>query len=766
MSAAAAAPAPSPLSPFEGNKVRAFASKKNQAAHNLMDAIKQVQNVTEFYRRWGEDRPITSLGACYTSDRHLSGFEIAATTAYSPQDCQAKCQMDGHCWGWTYFGDSNQCSLAEGGPEKGHTMAESGKKIVSGPKSCGWPRPNNPVREDEKIEEALDELIPTLSMDSKIGQLIFLVQFRTTVENLKLTAAGAAQIPRPPHGMSLKDTLKLFDQLYDESLKVGDGIPVMFVTNAVHGNTMIKGATIFPHNIAIGAANDPDLARRVGEATALEMAVAGFDWTEAPTVAVARDIRWGRTYESYSSSPQRVKNMAFAMVRGLQGDPNNDKDFLSDAHVIATCKHWIGDGASSKGITYGDVHLEEEEFRDVHGLPFVACIEAGVQSIMPSYTAYHGTSMHGNWFLNSAVLKGMMDFQGFVISDFDGWVWNAVPGCSVDNCPATIGTGIDQLLVGYGDYQKLMSGIKKAVETGELPEERFNNAVRRVLRTKMRLGLMGPRARTTRQRPSERKYAGRTEYFNNKKHRQGAREAVRKSVVLLKNHRKALPIKPQMRVLVAGPAANDKTKMMGGWTLDLFGQNIEQADFPQATTVFEALRREMKKRGGSATFSETGWVKDYSEYDLAVFVTGEEPYAEIKGDLADPEKSRSLDHGTRHVADFETLDMLQKSKLPTVTILLSGRPLYVNKYINKSHAFMAAWLPGSEGGNGIADLLLGDFDFSGTLSFPWPRHPCQTLSQPWALPDGQTHLFPLGYGLDYKHNKTIPQLPENWVFEC
>jgi beta-glucosidase len=510
----------------------------------------------------------------------------------------------------------------------------------------------------------------------------------------------------------------------------------------VHGHSNIVGATLFPHNIGLGATRNYDLIRRAGEVTAAEMAVTGIDWDFSPVVAVTRDDRWGRTYESYSEDPEIVRQAAKAVVEGLQGRPGTS-GFMATGRVVATAKHFLGDGGTLGGKDQGDNLASETELRDIHGAGYFESFRNGAQSVMVSQSSWHGREMHGNRALLTDVLKGRLGFDGILVGDWNGH--GQVPGCTNKSCAQALNAGLDMFMV-PDDWKDLYGNIIAQVRSGEVPQARLDDAVRRILRVKMRAGLF------TDGKPSQRPLGGRIDQIGSPEHRQVARQAVRESLVLLKNNGSILPIRPSRRVLVAGDGANHIGKQSGGWTLSWQGNDNKNEYFPGATSIWDGIRSAVQSGGGQATLSEDGRFTERP--DVAIVVFGENPYAEWEGDrrhlVFEDEKS------------FNILRSLRNAGVPVVSLFLSGRPLWVNPFLNASDAFVAAWLPGTEGG-GIADVLFTTpdgavrNDFRGKLSFSWPRLATQyVLNREDA---GYDPLFPLGYGMTYRDQADLRELP-------
>ncbi|MXO70952.1 glycoside hydrolase family 3 protein [Alteraurantiacibacter buctensis] len=600
-----------------------------------------------------------------------------------------------------------------------------------------------PAGEDQVVAD----LLSRMSLERKIAQLIQPQINSFTVEDMERYRFGSYLNggnggPNGNEFAPAADWLALADAMYDASVRpLPGGEPVvatMWGTDAVHGHSNIVGATLFPHNIALGATGDADLVRRIGAATAAEIEVTGIDWNFSPTVAVAQDDRWGRTYESYSEDPQLVARLGAALVEGLQGTPGS-ADFLGDGRVIATAKHFFADGGTEQGVDQGDVNGDIEELISLHAVPYPAAIAAGVETIMASFNSINGVKMHGNRELLTGVLRERMGFDGLVVGD-----WNAhgqIAGCEIANCPQALLAGLDIYMV-PDDWKALMDNLLAQVRDGTIPMARVDEAVGRVLRVKYRAGLLGPAA----PRPSERGVAGRFDLLASPQHRALAREAVAKSQVVLANDG-VLPLRAGARVLVAGTAADDVGQAAGGWTLEWQGGRADQlprSRFPNATSIWEGLRDAVAAGGGSATLSADGTFT--SRPDVAVVVFGERPYAEFAGDQQD-----------LVLRDEEGLTLLRRFReqgIPTVAVFLSGRPMWVNRELNAANAFVASWLPGSEGA-GVADVLTGAVPATGRLSFSWPAA-CE--GRPVNGPDGA--LFPLGHGHSLSGTAPLARLSE------
>ena len=606
---------------------------------------------------------------------------------------------------------------------------------------------NLPVAQatDTSEDARIADLISRMSVERKVAQLIQPQINSFTAEDMRRYRFGSYLNGGNggPYGNEYAEAsewLKLADEMYLASVEPMPGgepvIPTMWGTDAVHGHTNIIRATIFPHNIALGATRDADLVRRVGEATAVEIEVTGIDWNFSPTIAVAQDDRWGRTYESYSEDPAIVAPLGAALVEGLQGrkgDPNR----LGAGHVIATAKHFFGDGGTDQGVDQGEVTGDIEALKAIHAAPYPAAIAAGVETIMASFNSINGEKMHGNKSLLTDVLRGELGFDGLVVGDWNGH--GQVAGCTNTDCPQSLLAGLDIYMV-PDDWKGLLETTVAQVKDGTIPMARLDEAVTRILRVKMRAGLLGDMLQ-----PSRRPNAGDYALLGSADHRAIAREAVAKSQVLLKNNG-ILPLKKGANILVAGSAADDIAQASGGWTLTWQGGgDLDNSYFPGATSIWKGLETAVKEGGGSATLSPDGQYS--SKPDAAVVVFGEEPYAEFAGDR-------------KHLGftDEEGLGLLRKFKaegVPTVAVFLSGRPMWVNREMNAADAFVASWLPGSEGA-GVADVLTGATPATGKLGFSWPAT-CDF--GPLNGPDGA--LFPVGYGRALTDTSPTAQLDED-----
>src|SRR5688572_22926020 len=609
-----------------------------------------------------------------------------------------------------------------------------------------WPEYEYPVPVSAAVEARVADLVKRMTLEEKIGQLVQADLCCVTADDVRKYNLGSVLNGgnSGPYGNDLApapEWLKAADEFYEASVDTSDGgvgIPIVWGIDAVHGHSNIIGATIFPHNIGLGAMRDAELVERIGAATAKEIRVTGQEWTFAPTVAVPQDFRWGRAYEGYSSDPALVASYVGAMVRGLQGPPDGG-DILARGKVIASTKHFLADGGTYNGVDQGDARISEEELRDIHGAPYGPAISEGVATVMASFSSWQGVKMTGNHSLLTGVLKERMDFGGFVVSD-----WNAhgqVEGCTNESCPQALLAGIDMYMA-PDTWKPIYESLLAQAKAGEIPLSRIDEAVTRILRVKMRVGLFEAG------KPSSRALSGQWDKLGSPEHRALAREAVRHSLVLLKNQG-VLPLKAGGRLLVAGDGADDIARQAGGWTLTWQGTGVDNSHFPGATSLWEGLRQAVTAAGGTAQLSPDGSFT--AKPDAAIVIFGEKPYAEFQGDRA------SLQLDPELTAPYETMRKLKEQGIPVVAVMITGRPLYVNPGLNAADAFVVAWLPGSEGA-GLADVLVGgrdgapNFDFMGKLPTAWPR----TAN----MADGE--LYPFGYGLTYASPRTAwTELPEN-----
>lgn len=603
-----------------------------------------------------------------------------------------------------------------------------------------WPAAASPAAlSDPATEVAIDALLSRMTPEQKVGQLI-------QADIGSITPADLARYPlgsilaggnSGPYGNERADAatwLKLVSEFRAASEKSGAGIPILFGVDAVHGHSNLPGATIFPHNIGLGATHDPDLIRRIGAVTAAEVASSGIEWTFAPTLAVPQDVRWGRSYEGYAADPALVAVYGRAMVLGLQGAMAPGQP-LGPLKVAATAKHFLADGGTMDGRDQGDARLPEAELIRVHAAGYPAAIDAGALTVMASFSSWNGAKNHGNQSLLTDVLKKQMGFAGLVVGDWNGH--GQVSGCTVTHCPAALNAGLD-LFMAPDSWRGLFDNTLADIKEGRVSQARVDDAVRRILRVKFKLGLMGA-SRVERGNPAS---------IGAPDHLALAREAVAKSLVLLKNEGRVLPVKPGARVLIAGPGAQSMAMQTGGWTISWQGSDTQASDFPKGHTIGNALAQAITANGGVAVLDPNKAGKGRT--DLAIIVMGETPYAEYQGDLP------NLGYRPRS-GEEELIDRLKRQGTKVVIVFLSGRPLFTSRLINKADAFVAAWLPGSQG-EGVADVLIAGRngaphrDFSGRLPFAWPADARSPVTQP---------LWPAGHGLTYASSGSIGRLNED-----
>ena len=610
------------------------------------------------------------------------------------------------------------------------------------PASVAWPRVASEAGADPRIEQRIAALLADMTLEQKIGQMVQADIRSVTPEEVRKYRLGSilnggGAFPGNNKHATVADWVALADAFYDASMDNsagGPAIPIFWGTDAVHGHNNVIGATLFPHNIGLGATRNPELIEQIGTATAREVAVTGIDWAFAPTLAVVRDDRWGRTYEGYSEDPEVVRTYAARMVRGLQGAAGTST-FLDESHVLATAKHFIGDGGTDLGIDRGNNLSSEHDLLAIHGQGYLTALGAGAQTVMASYNSWQGWKLHGHEHLLTSVLKRQMGFDGLVVSDWDGI--DEVQGCSKDKCAPAVNAGIDLFMVPDA-WQRFIANTIAQVRSGEIPQARIDDAVSRILRVKLRFGLF------EKGRPSSRGLANKRELLGAPEHRALARQAVRESLVLLKNEGGVLPLKRRINVLVAGDGADDIGKQSGGWTISWQGTGNTNSDFPGATSIFGGIRAAVAAGGGTATLSPDGSFQQRP--DAAVVVFGENPYAEYEGNV------KSIDYQGASGSDLALLRRFKDAGIPVIAVLITGRPLWVDPEIEASDAFVVAWLPGSEGA-GVADVLFRttqgaiDHDFKGKLSFSWPRSADQpALNRNDANYDA---LFAYGFGLTY-----------------
>lgn len=616
-----------------------------------------------------------------------------------------------------------------------------------------WPKLESDVKKKASVEQRVTTLLATMTLQQKVAQMIQPEIRDITIEDMRKYGFGSylnggGGFPNNNKNSTPADWVSLAEKMYqasvDDSLD-GSKIPTMWGTDAVHGHNNVIGATLFPHNIGLGAANNPELIEKIAEITAKEVLVTGIDWVFAPTVAVVRDDRWGRTYEGYSEDPEIVRTYSASIVKGLQGHANNN--FLGDKRVISTIKHFIGDGGTQGGDDQGENTATEQELFTIHAQGYVGGLKAGAQSVMASFNSWHGEKVHGSKYLLTDVLKNRMGFDGFVVGDWNGH--GQVKGCIKESCAQAVNAGLDIFMVPTEAWKPLYENIIAQVQQDDIPQSRIDDAVTRILRVKIRAGLFEKPS------PANRIFSGKIALIGAESHREVARQAVRESLVLLKNKGHILPLSAQQHILVAGDAADNIGKQSGGWSITWQGTGNKNKDFIGASSIYSGIEQKVNDAGGEIFLSIDG---SYTRKpDVAIVVFGEEPYAEGHGDI------NNLEYQRGNKKDLALLNSLKAKGIPVVAVFISGRPMWVNAELNASDAFVAAWLPGTEG-KAVADVLLNTqsnnihHDFKGKLSFSWPISPTQIVNR---FDEDYQPLFPYGYGLTYNDDDTLlDDLPE------
>jgi len=571
------------------------------------------------------------------------------------------------------------------------------------------------------------ELLSKMTLEEKIGQMIQAehkgLKDAADVEKYYLGSVLSGGNSDPDNGNGVAEWTDLYEGYQKHALKTRLGIPLLYGIDALHGHSNVVGAVIFPHNIGLGCTRDANLVQEIAKITAMEIRATGINWTFAPCVTVPQDIRWGRTYEGFSDNPELVKLLGRAAVIGLQGSDLNEP--LS---VLACAKHFIGDGGTTFGtskltniLDQGDVRTDEVTLRKLFISPYVAAVNAGVGSIMPSYNSFNGVKCSANKHLLTEILKQELGFEGFLISDY-----KAIEQINPDYKTAvgiSINAGMDMAMEPE-NYRQFFTDLKELVEEGKVPMSRIDDAVTRILRVKFAMGLMNKDKSVFADRSLRKE-------FGSAEHRKVAWQAVRQSLVLLKNDKKILPIsKKTIRIHVAGKNADDLGNQCGGWTIEWQGEsgNVTTG----GTTILQAIKNTVSS-DTKITFSKDG--SGAENADVGIVVIGETPYAEGKGDVAEPILAEK---------DIEAVRNMKKANIPVVVILISGRPMLISEVLEQADAFIAAWLPGTEG-QGVADVLFGDYSPTGKLSFVWPS----SISQIPFGSDRSKPLFEYGFGLSY-----------------
>ena len=609
-----------------------------------------------------------------------------------------------------------------------------------------WPHVRSAIAPDPALEKRVAAIVAGMTLEQKVGQMTQPEIKSVTPDDVRRyylgsVLNGGGSWPDGNKRASAAEWLALAQKFHDASMSTDMAVkvPVVWGIDAVHGNNNVFGATLFPHNIGLGAAHDPKLAYEVGAATGKAVRATGIAWVFGPTIAVVRDDRWGRTYESFSEDGKLVAQYAGQYVKGLQGR------FKSDANVLASAKHFAGDGGTDQGKDRGNNKSAPADMINVHGAGYVPALAEGAQTVMASFNSWNGVKMHGSREMLTGVLKTKMGFDGFVVSDWNGIA--EVPGCSNASCPQAINAGIDMVMV-PDDWKAFIANTVLQVEAGQIPMARIDDAVTRILRVKLRAGLFG-------KSPSQNAFAGKDAALQD---RELARRAVRESLVLLKNEGPQLPLARGKKILVVGKSADSISNQTGGWSLTWQGTDNTNADFPNADSILASIRAAAGE--GNVEFSVDAAGVDLSRFDAVVAVLGERPYAEGDGDIG---PSGTLRHSSRYPEDLAVLEAVAGKGKPVITVFVAGRPLFVNDLLNLSDTFIAAWLPGTEG-KGVSDLVIAgprSYDFRGKLSFSWPKSACQT---PLNAGDANyAPLFALNYGLRKAQRSKLGKLDASYA---
>jgi beta-glucosidase len=654
----------------------------------------------------------------------------------------------------------------------------------------GWPKIDSAIPSNPAIENKVARIVALMTVKEKVGQMIQPNLRDVTPQEVKQYRLGSilnggGTWPNENKHACAQEWARKADEFWCATEEAFENrpfrIPFIWATDAVHGHNNVFGATIFPHNIGLGAARDPELIQRIGEITAREVCATGLDWTFAPTVATPRNLRWGRTYEGYSEDPEITYQYAAAMVEGLQG---NAETLTSEQKVISNVKHWVGDGGTENGIDRGVNRYSEDLLRNIHAMGYFSGLNAGAQVVMSSFNSWaepanydhtpeysvngdmsYNGKIHGSRYLITDILKQQMGFDGIVVTDWHGH--SEVSKCGDGNATYAINAGNDVLMVPVREhwiavYQQTLADI----ESGLIPMSRIDDAVTRILRVKMRAGLWHKPC------PSKRLLGGNSALVGADRHRAVAREAVRKSLVLLKNNHHLLPLANTTKLLLTGSAADNIQKQCGGWNLTWQGDENTREDFPGSYTLKDALVTEL---GQQNILFDPELTSDLDAVDavidVAIVAFGEDPYSEMMGDIKEWQTLEYASLKRSYRKDAAKIARLQKKGIKVIAVFFSGRPLYLNEEISRSDAFVAAFLPGTEG-LGITDVIIGDehanprYDFSGRLSFSWPnkKHSAIVNRTPVHIPDYRrpeteqapdgehAPLFPYGYGLSYQDN--------------
>ncbi|MCF7924828.1 MAG: glycoside hydrolase family 3 protein [Candidatus Izimaplasma sp.] len=568
-------------------------------------------------------------------------------------------------------------------------------------------------------DEFVSNLLASLTLREKASQMVQAERSSITNEQVTQYGIGSILSGGGSHPIAYDDSVDTWYDMYSgyqtSALNSSSGIPIIYGIDAVHGNNNLFGATIFPHNIGLGMANNPELMYEISKATAEEMLVTGINWTFAPAFSVVQDFSWGRTYEGFSENPEIHNNLAQAAILGFE-----------ENGVSATAKHYIGDGGTFGGIDQGNTQATEDIIRELYLPPYYEAVEAGVDTIMISYSSINGIKMHGNQYWINDVLKEELGFKGFIISD-----WNAIhqlPGSFYDQVVMSVNAGIDMLMEPY-DWALAIDQIVMAVNNNHISMDRVDEAVTRILTVKYDRGLF-----------EDPFYKIDDSYLYSQEHQDLARQAARESLVLLKNDNNSLPLSKDENLYILGPASDHVGLLCGGWTTYWQGNN--QADIGVGTSIKAAMTSVLNNHSGILS-------ENWQNADTVVVVLAENPYSEGAGD----NDNLTLTGGNANILNESSLLIVKEAHEAgknVVGILVGGRPLFLEEHLQYFDSFIAAWLPGSEGGLAVSDLLFGDYDFVGVLSFTWPvdiTHLGYTSNREDY--DETLPLFPYGYGLRY-----------------
>ncbi len=569
------------------------------------------------------------------------------------------------------------------------------------------------------LEQKIDSLLKLMTLEEKIGQMTQIIHFEESAEE-SVTSKFLGSIIHtqgPFPGETALEWQNKFIALQKKAISTRLGIPLLFAVDAVHGQNTFEGATIFPHNIGLGATRNEELVKNIGKITAIESQATGFNWVFSPCIAIPYNEKWGRVYEAFSESTELTAKLTKASVNGHQGNLDDPKT------VLATAKHFIGDGATDFGIEGGNTSLNSVEINDRLLAPYRVAVKENIGAVMASFNRIGNVSMHANKALITDTLKVGMNFNGIVVSDWKGY--SRFGGNDIVNA------GIDMVMAVDGDLEIFQNGLKKGIIDSTVSISRIDDAVKRILRQKFKLGLFdNPFPDTTL-----------VTKIGSKEHREIARQAVRESLVLLKNKNKVLPLsKETKKIVVVGEHANNSGLQSGGWTVNWQGT---KENYKGATTILEGIKQQAK---GEVVYDSTA-TKNHFDADVAIIVLGETPYAEFFGDIGHESNELKLTLSEEHQNYIKTY---QEKGVKTVVVLVSGRPLVVTNQINNSDAFVAAWLLGSEG-DGVAEVLFGDYNFSGKLPHSWPKSVEDFKGKygPNLWDKSVEPLFPFGFGLTY-----------------